>query len=298
METIYLVLAIDGTASIEYSHDKVNQQCTTHLDHTQRFYSAVNVPASQKMYLHGPASGWLNLNAATGWDSGEIFFQGWKWLKERLRVFPKAFVVLVGHSRGGHIVTEIAIRLSKYNQGEFAQSRHRFGPTPLTSLLPALNSGNNDLFGPAESPKGQPVQFLGLFDTVDMTLRLGSSLEIPTNVEWFYHAKRNKDLGNRSGWGNTAVNFPKENKQYAWGEFGGTHGALGGAFPEGCSGGLTTKKAIAKLVGGLGGYVADQYFANIDGSCSYPLSVEENTKASNSAYNEMLKSAKQAGVPF
>ena len=237
------------------------------------------------------------MNEASGWDSGEIFDRGWDWLKQRLGVFPKANVVLVGHSRGGHIVTEIAIRLSTYNQGEFARSRRRFGPTPLTSLLPALDSGE-DLFKPREVPKVQPVHFLGLFDAVDMTVRLGDTLKVPANVEWFYHAKRSKALGSRSGWGNTSVKFERENSQYASEEFGGTHGALGGAFPESCSGGLTTKKAIARIVGGLGGYVAEQYFAKIDASCSYSLSVEENTKAANKAYDAMLKSAGKAGIPF
>ena len=272
----YLVVAIDGTMSESESYtgvynDEQRLMCVVNESNTIRFKNAVQIPAGNKYFHHGPD----HWQGSTGWDSEQIEKGAWNWLKLQLRHKPYAKVILVGHSRGGHIVANIAIRLSKMSVEDFVVKMYATG-----TVLPQLPQ--------------QKVHFLGLYDAVDMTTALGDTSKVPSNVVWFYHAMRSKALGSREAWGNTATDFESyDEKRYQVKEYKGTHGSMGGAVPSGCE---TTWGRDLTIFGATGiiGYTASTYVLE---SCSEELTAEENKAAGDAAHKDMMAWAKKAGVP-
>lgn len=106
--------------------------------------------------------------------------------------FPeKTSVNLIGHSRGGLAVIEVARRLRDFN--------------------PSI-----------------AVNFLGLFDAVDRYLYFDGD-SIPANVKYAYHAIRDPKVGSRSSFGNTGTSVENHGATlYVPKIFKATHGALGG----------------------------------------------------------------------
>lgn len=287
----YIVVAIDGTSSREFGYsggnDDKNKVCVFNESYTREFHRRVMVPGPQKYFHHGPDS------QITGGDSKEIEQAAWDWLRRRLEYQPDAKVVLVGHSRGGHIVINLAIRLSKVRLGGFV---------PVLRAAPGP-AGERQVFLQALPPV-QPVHFLGLYDAVDMTYALGDTSVIPANVVWFYHALRGKKLGSRKAWGNTGNETARTDpSHYFQVEFDATHGAVGGAIPEPCSGSLGTEQVaggvFGMLLGGpFGGVLGTVVVANASGSCNVSLTAEENAKYGKKAHEFILGGAVNAGIPL
>ncbi|MDB6080135.1 MAG: hypothetical protein JWO82_3882 [Akkermansiaceae bacterium] len=263
IESDYLLVAIDGTWSSgpDYTggfSDEQNLMSVMNRSYTVRFHARVDIPGIDKFFHHGPESG------VTGADAGEIAEAAWRWLTANLARSPDAKVILVGHSRGGHIVTDLAIRLSRQRQGYF-------GPT--ISAVPA--PGEEDLEAADLKIVFQPVHFLGLYDAVDMTGALGDTSVVPGNVEWFFHARRDERVGSHGSWGNAAtMTARRDPDHYHDRTFLGTHGAMGGAIPEGCG-----ESAMW-------------------GSCEVNLTVDENRAAGESANAYIIAGAMEAGIPI
>lgn len=288
----YLVVAIDGTysSSLAYSggDDTDRLMCIYNESHTVGFHRRVRTPANRKYFHHGPESG------ATGLDCEEIESAAWTWLRRQLRDSPLARVILVGHSRGGHIVTNLAIRLSRFHQGDFVPT---IGPDPARMPTMAMRTGRHP------TPV-QPVHFLGLYDAVDMTFALGDTTRVPANVEWLFHAKRSHRVGSRQDWGNTATLTERSDPEhYFQREFDGTHGSIGGAIPEGCDGTMDRDRDLGGAVGSIvfgpaGGVLGRAIVGSTVGSCSVTITPEENAMAAAQANAFVLEGARRAGIPM
>ena len=280
--TEFLLVAVDGTLSRGFAYSggdsEERQMCVFHESYTRQFHAKARIASNNKYFDHGPDS------AVTGWDSAEIEKNAWRWLAKGLERSPHAKVILVGHSRGGHIVTNLALRLSKVRLGSFVPVLRAPGPLSREETLKVL---------------ARPIQrvlFLGLYDAVDMTTSLGDTSTVPENVDWCYHAIRSKKIGSRRDWGNTALNFArKDDKRHLTKEFGGTHGSMGGAIPEACAGNLNTYLLAGQIVGGFFGR---KLVANALGSCEIAVTEEENASAGREANEWMLAGARKAGVPI
>lgn len=284
-EETYIVVAIDGTSSKGFGYsggnDDRRQVCVFNESSTRAFHRRALVPDYQKYFHHGPDS------QVTGSDCTAIEQAAWDWLRRRLEYTPLARVVLVGHSRGGHIVTKLAIRLSKVLQGSFV-------PT-ISAMPPSPASGESQFLQQARQPI-QPIHFLGLFDAVDMTYALGNTIEVPPNVVWFYHALRSKQVGSRAAWGNTATRTARiDNDHYFQRKFAATHGAIGGALPEACSGTIKSERMIGFLAAGVLGKLLVE---NASGSCEVDLSAEQNTIIGRQANEFITAGAIRAGIPL
>lgn len=294
MSNEFICVAIDGTNSrgVDYSGGASSdlQLCFNNTSHVRSFFEKFDVPSNRKLFLHGPGitverkdgmSTGEAFDAATGVTCEKIANDAMKWLKTALSIWPDAKVVLVGHSRGGHIATDLAIRLANTTTVQkldtpnnllqsapimmMRAAKSTIPISPLMVLDYALNRQVNK--------NAIPVYFLGLYDAVDMTKALGDTSTIPENVEWAYHAMRSEKYGSRSSWGNAAKPKPKNPKLHFFQEFDGTHGAMGGAFPTEC--------------GGSGLY----------GSCDIQLSAAQNKLAGLAAHKFVMDGAKSAGLP-
>ena len=111
----FILVAVDGTLSRELAYsggnDEENLVCVFNESFTKQFYKKAKIQEQCKFFREGPDS------AITGWDSTDIEQEAWDWLRKRLSWHPTAKVILIGHSRGGHIVTNLALRLSAVKQG-------------------------------------------------------------------------------------------------------------------------------------------------------------------------------------
>ena len=253
----FLLVAIDGTWSSRegYSgvyNDELRFMCVQNSSYTRQFYRDVAIPAEDKYFHHGPESG------ITGLDATEIATNACRWLRTKIRQSPDAKIILVGHSRGGHIVTQIAILLGRLNRDHFR------GFCPANP--PARSAAIGD--------RGVPVHFLGLYDAVDMTVALGNTQVVPRNVIWLYHAQRSARVGSRASWGNAATHSARRDPvHYHAQQFDATHGAVGGAIPEACDEGIFS-------------------------GCNYDLGLEQNRAAGEAANQWVRGGAQRAGVPF
>jgi hypothetical protein len=106
-------------------------------------------------------------------------------------------VFLVGHSRGGLAVIDIAKK--------------------LTEGCPCNGKGKA-IKGPI------PVHFLGLYDAVSMDMS-SPSAPVSSNVEYVAHGLRDSRLGSRPSWGNTGTSG---GQNYNSKTFYGNHSAMGG----------------------------------------------------------------------
>ena len=250
----FILVAIDGTSSAT-GYNTVYQTesaCVINKSFVKRFHD--NAAIGEKYFAEGPA------NQVFGSDSGGILDGAWSFLRKGLGRRPEAKVVLVGHSRGGHMVTALAIRLAQFKVGDFQ--------TKMTS--PGWKNPNPT----------QLVHFLGLYDAVDRTRKYGGDTSVvPSNVVHFAHAKRSPELGSRSSFGNTATRVNTSNvhlKNYAAKPFRATHGAIGGSVPHGCS----TKT----------GFLVNDY-------CNVAISQEDNMRVAEEANQFVLGAARRAEVP-
>lgn len=312
--TTYLLVAIDGTNSNGFDYSGCNDDklriCAHHESYVQAFHRLVKIPAKRKYYAAGPgikkyqSAGGLgeNVDAATGAGCDEIEANAWKWLAAQLREDPTARVILVGHSRGGHIVTDIAIRLAKLREGDFVPQLRAVGEVPGGGQFNFQDGVMH--FEPP--PPFQGVYFLGLYDAVDMTYQLGDTAVVPGNVVWFFHALRSKRVGSRESWGNTATKTARADQQhYFQQEFDASHGAIGGAMPEPCDGTLARDKNLAFVAGSvlsgwnpIGGLLVQGVAGNVMSSCRVSLTAEQNLAGGRKANFFILGGAKQADIPM
>ncbi len=145
-----LLVAIDGTCSREHrrSDDFRNAGgCIT--SHVLNFFIDYDL-TSPALYLDGPDSWALGVKA----ECSDIEDKAYDFIVKELCKNPDEPIDLVGHSRGGYIVMQLAQRLQ------------REGVTcPNGCKIP--------------SPR---VRFLGLYDPVDMAIPYGDGECIPGNV--------------------------------------------------------------------------------------------------------------------
>ncbi|MEP2307244.1 RHS repeat-associated core domain-containing protein, partial [Rhodopirellula bahusiensis] len=142
-------------------------------------------------------------NEATGSDSDDIFRGALKKLAGVLNKNPQQEVNIVGHSRGGYIAMELARHLQS---------------------------------------NGYRVNFLGLYDAVDMAPGFGEAETIPSNVDYAAHALSNPSLRNRPYF-NTADHGAEDLSKMTRCDirmFRATHGGVGGAPYAGGYRGRTT----------------------------------------------------------
>lgn len=326
----YLLVAIDGTNSNGFGYsggsDDSLRICAQNESYVQAFHRLVKIPANRKYYAAGPGirtyqgAGGLGetADAATGAGCDEIEANAWRWLTAQLREDPTARVILVGHSRGGHIVTDIAIRLASLVEGHFvprSPSAHFAPHSPSTHLVPPLPS-TDGCFNyehqavhfelPQHLRAFQGVYFLGLYDAVDMTYQLGDTAVVPANVVWCFHALRSRRVGSRESWGNTATRTARADRQhYFQREFDASHGSIGGAMPEACDGSLGRDRNLAFVAGSvlaagnpLGGLLVENVAGNVVASCRVSLTAAQNLAGGRRANLFILGGARQAGIPM
>lgn len=155
----YFLVAIDGTGSTEW------RRSDGYNSHVYRFYNDFQAVGGEKLYLHGPDTAGLSM--------GSLIDQGFGWLKNHLlhlvieRHVPQQNIkiCLVGHSRGGAAVIQIAHQFSNVS---FLRE----------ATLPSV---------PLRLPVA--IHFMGLYDAVDRSLVSVSSDGL-THVENLYHAYR------------------------------------------------------------------------------------------------------------
>ena len=244
----FILAAIDGTWSADHYNTgyETDTMCAVNRSFVKRFYDESSI--DPKYFTEGP-----NL---TGSDVGAILENAWEFLRRSLRDNPESKVVLVGHSRGGHIATALAIRLSGYKVGDFQDSVSTPGwvnPNPV-----------------------QPVQFLGLFDAVDRTSQGGDTSVIPSNVVYSRHAVRSPGLGSRTSFSNTATQRHNDSGHHDGRYFDATHGAIGGAVPHGCETGYNfpgdyCNREITEAENSAEGELAYQYIIEGAREASVPV---------------------------
>lgn len=201
----FVLAAIDGTLS-ESSYNVGGN-----VSYVRRFHD--NCQAQAKQYFAGPGEGPGGIGGIIGTDVDNIAQAAWQFLIRNLRRSPQAKVVLVGHSRGGHIAVALTRRLSGFREGDFTPS------------IRAPGSSNTN-------PQ-QKVHFLGLYDAVDMTWNAGDTSAITRNVTHFANAIRSPEVGSRGSWGNTGTGYMCSDAHRTR-TFRATHGALGGAPSHSC----------------------------------------------------------------
>ncbi|MEE4604043.1 MAG: RHS repeat-associated core domain-containing protein, partial [Desulfobacteraceae bacterium] len=188
-----VLVAVDGTDSRKWAEQFNSGRWSSHV---RNFYEDYSLrPEENKRYWDGPD---LKI---TGWDSFAIHKEVREFLMVELSKDRCQKINLVGHSRGGYIVMEIARELS--------------------SLGISLKDGTT------VKPR---VHFLGLYDAVDMVPGYGEDETIPSNVDYAAHAMGLKSVGSRPYF-NTADHGPENLEEmiyYAEAFFDATHGGIGG----------------------------------------------------------------------
>jgi hypothetical protein len=225
--------------------------------YTMRLHGRIDIPSADKFYHRGPDAN------ATGSEAMQIAEGAWRWLTNGLARDPKAKVILIGHSRGGRLVTELAVRLSRCAPGSFVT---KIGEAQPEEKEPQWSGGMRLTY--------QKVHFLGLYDAVDVGLGLGDNTVVPQNVVWLYHARRDPLIGSHSAWGNSATLTEKSDPEhYHDRTFLGTHGALGGTAP--------------------GGFVGPGAW----NSGAIDMTAEDNLAAGDAAHEFIVRGAWKAGIP-
>ena len=188
-----VLVAVDGTDSSNWSEEIIDGIWNSHV---RNFYEGYHLlPGERKRYWDGPD---LKI---TGWDAFAIHKSVIGFLKESLSGDKCQRINLVGHSRGGYIVMEIA---------------REIGTDGIV-----LEDGNRIK---------RRVNFLGLYDAVDMILGYGEDETIPSNVDYAAHAMGSPIVGSRPYF-NTADHGPEDIAKmvsYAEAFFDATHGGMGG----------------------------------------------------------------------
>lgn len=99
MNNKYLLVAIDGTNSIDWIREDVENSFVA------RFYRDFNMENSIKYYSNGPNT--------RGSDCIDIFNKAMNWIKSEITKDTK--LILIGHSRGGYINIALSQKLSEFN---------------------------------------------------------------------------------------------------------------------------------------------------------------------------------------
>lgn len=305
MSSEFICVAIDGTNSgtAVYANSNV-----------KKFFNSLEIDSQYKYFQDGPGehadpSRDRGISdAITGSSCAKIADEAWAWLVKALKKLPNAKVILIGHSRGGHIVANLAIRLSSHPRGNNPQPSNRAltinapllnGGFPMQQKLPT-NSLNLQTVYLNNSPVCSPssgAYFLGLYDAVKMTNDdLGDTSIVPASVEYLCHVKRSRQLGSRLGWENTADKTArKDPAKYQSIELWGTHGSIGGSTTDGCEGGRSTTLIVTALTLGTVAY----QIANVTiSSCNYEISAEQDRMAGKAAHMAMLVHARKAKIPI
>jgi RHS repeat-associated protein len=195
-----LLLAIDGTGSEDWSKDdKFKTAGGFQQSHVKNFYDDY---VGRKGYMHGPDSAVAEALgrgalAGRGGESGAIHEVAYNWLCGEWCKKQEP-IDMVGHSRGGYIVLQIAVELKEKG---------------------CCCDGN--------TTKPVKVRFLGLYDAVKMSPGYGGNSEIPDNVQRATALWRDDEIGSRSSWGYGALS--SKAGQTNWKKLYGTHAAIGGA---------------------------------------------------------------------
>jgi len=188
-----VLVAVDGTDSSNWSEEISAGIWNSHV---RNFYEGYHLlPGERKRYWDGPD---LKI---TGWDAFAIHKSVIGFLKTVLSEDKCQRINLIGHSRGGYIVMEIARKI-----------------------------GTDGIDLEDGSRVKRRVNFLGLYDAVDMVLDYGEDETIPSNVDYAAHAMGSPDVGSRPYF-NTADHGPEDIAKmvsYAEAFFDATHGGLGG----------------------------------------------------------------------
>ena len=119
------------------SYDVIETCKNENKSFVKRFYEAVDPHGNLKYFSEGPN--------VPGTNVGRIIDEAWAKLTYFLTEKPEARVVLIGHSRGGHIVTALAHKLGKYHVGDFARKEvldSRSGYCKSGCHMPPPNLGN------------------------------------------------------------------------------------------------------------------------------------------------------------
>ena len=302
------------SGEIEVQVEKIKVCTSENKSFVRRFYESVDIGSDMKFFSEGPNVPGTNVDT--------ILQTAWGELTSRLSDAPEAKVVLVGHSRGGHIVTALAHKLSKYQVGDFefpeeldtrssycksgchqqAAVPNYWGSPFATGLMsvPSLNystpNAYEQFFGETltekRSVQTQGVHYLGLYDAVDRTaLSGGDTSRIPNNVKNSRHAVRDPELGSREVFSNTAMIRPATGN-HEFKHFFATHGAIGGAVPHDCKEDhMKYLKSDPRL------FLQSQLYGYAFERCNVALTVEENTRVGELAHEYIKNGARLAGVP-
>lgn len=203
-----ILIAVDGTLSAS------DYNTGTNRSHVRQFFDRFHGAA--RRFYEGPGEGPGGIGGIVGTDVDNITERAWAGLLAELRQHGDSTatrIVLVGHSRGGHIVVDLALRLQRMHVGD---------------LTPAFR----DPLAENNNPRYQ-VHFLGLYDAVDMTWNGDNTDRIPSNISYYAHAMRSPDVGSRSSWGNTGWDV-MSSVEHRTRYFRATHGSIGGAPPSAC----------------------------------------------------------------
>lgn len=190
----HLLIAIDGTAMRRYLS-------TALLTRSNRWRSHVRNFAND--YNDGPAGYWFGPDNVDGTDSRRRFTSAYSWLCKKWCEDTSQPIDMVGFSRGGYIVMELARKLK--DEGICCKGK---------------------------TTKTVKVRFLGMYDPVDMVLGWGYKETVPDNVENAYAVFAAFPMKNRSRWNfNRADGGPEDkSKTYYYDYYiRATHGAIGGA---------------------------------------------------------------------
>jgi len=184
-----VLVAIDGTGSKRFRELEGGTDPATGRvqSHTRNFWEDYRGrPGERRYFDDGPASKVLNVNG----QCYDIMGRAMRWLLPILRANPDEEINLVGHSRGGYIVMQIARQLEKL---------------------------------------GYRVNFLGLYDAVDSASNFGDGEKIPSNVDHSFHAQGQSFVKSR-WYFNTADHGPEdETADHVVGYYTCTHAGIGGA---------------------------------------------------------------------
>jgi RHS repeat-associated protein len=184
-----VLVAVDGTGSKEYLRKTGVDENGRYKSHVRNFYQDYKPkPGETKYYYHGPDS---TIQGAA--DECRSIYNGiMSRVKKILEAHPDEVINLVGHSRGGYILMEVARDLKR---------------------------------------QGYRVNFLGLYDAVDSAPGFGSAETIPSNVDYCSHAYSHWAAKSRGSF-NRADHGPEDRskmKDFEDRAFVGTHSAIGGA---------------------------------------------------------------------
>lgn len=220
----HILIAIDGTNSVDYTiRSGESARGRTHGSWVQEFYHQAQ--ADRKAYWPGPT----DLGGATGLDCAGIYAGAMEWLQRNLREY--------GVSLRSCVSIDIQLTLVGHSRGGHTVIE-------LCNNLPI------------------PVNFLGLYDAVDMTAALGDTSVI-RNARFTAHARRSPFMDSWSWWGNTGTS---------------------------ASSGVYRERYFDTNHGGIGGDVGDAE-APLDSSCVYRPPAPEVTRCYRGECYEVPNSA-------